>query len=133
MCECKKNDKYQVSGSPGFMERTLPGKDYRGEGCQPGQKKTPTINKKKPHYHKASKSLSGLKRLSIILILPLFLLHHDHADHHDHDHHHHHHCHVSSGSLRSESKDVDAGKVAEVNGACHSHCNQSASSSPSSS
>ena len=22
------------SGSPGFMERTLPGKDYRGEGCQ---------------------------------------------------------------------------------------------------
>ena len=29
---------------------------------------------------------------------------------------------MSSGSLRSKSADVDAGKVAEVNGACHSHC-----------
>ena len=29
---------------------------------------------------------------------------------------------MSSGSLRSEIADVDAGKVAEVNGACHSHC-----------
>ena len=94
--------------------------EVRDAKCANQVRKTPTTNNQKTGVPSLSlSSLSGLKRLSIMLILPLFLLHHDHDDHHDHHDHDHdyHHCHVSSGSLRSEITDVDAGKVAEVNGA----------------